>query len=84
MACRTGCRTQDHATWGECARAAEIQIDNHGLAGFRGVEKDKDRRLTAYADLRKEGLQPASTTWKDVRATYEDGGKRPTEVTTSG
>lgn len=80
MSCRSGCKTQDHGSWGECARAAAIQIDRHGLAGHRDAEKDKDKRLTAYADLRKDGLQPRSTRWSDVRATYETGGVTPTEV----
>lgn len=84
MGCRSGCRTKDHQSWGACARAAEIQIDRHGLAGHRGAEKDKEKRLTEYADLRKDGLQPKSTTWKDVRQTYETGGTKPTEVNPSG
>lgn len=80
MACRTGCPTQDHASWGDCARAADIQIDRHALAHSRLAEKDKDRRLDSYASLRKDGLQPRSTTWSDVRDTYETGGTKPTEV----
>lgn len=26
--CRSGCRTQDHASYGECLRSAGIQIGN--------------------------------------------------------
>lgn len=81
MTCRSGCASQDHQSWGECARAAAIQIDRHGLKGFRGVERDKDRRLESYADLRKDGVQPKSTAWKDVRRAYEKGGVRPSTVT---
>jgi hypothetical protein len=33
--CRTGCPTKDHATWGECVRAARIQIDRAALAESR-------------------------------------------------
>lgn len=33
--CRTGCPSKDHATWGECARAAAIQIDRAALAAAR-------------------------------------------------
>jgi hypothetical protein len=33
--CREGCRTQDHATWGECVRAAKIAIDRTALARGR-------------------------------------------------
>lgn len=84
MSCRSGCPTQDHGSWGACARAAQIQIDRHGLAGHRGAERDKDRRLESYADLRKDGVQPRSTKWKDVRKAYEVGGVKHSEVNPSG
>jgi hypothetical protein len=29
--CRTGCDTQDHATYGECLQAASISIDRTSL-----------------------------------------------------
>jgi hypothetical protein len=77
--CRSGCPTKNHATWGECARAAEIQIDKHGLQN-RNLELDKDRRLTRYADARKVGLQPKSTRWQHVREAFETGGVAPTPV----
>lgn len=81
MACRTGCREGNHRSWGECARSANLQIDRHALAGHRNAEQDKDRRLNAYASLRKAGVQPKSTDWKDVRAAEENGGVPPTKVT---
>lgn len=79
MACRSGCRTQDHESWGACAKAAGIQIDRHSLK-HGGVEKDKDRRLTRYADARSSGLQPRSTKWSDIRAAEEKGGVPHTPV----
>lgn len=72
--CRTGCPTQDHATWGECARAAVIQIDNHSLKVDLRLEKDKDRRLDRYASLRKHRVQPRNTAWKNIRDAEERGG----------
>lgn len=77
--CRAACPTKDHKTWGECARAADIQIDKHGLK-HRNIEKDKDRRLTRYADARKQGLQPKNTTWRHVRDAFETGGVTPTPL----
>ena len=79
MTCRTGCPTGGHSTWGECARAANIQIDKHGLQ-HRDVEKDKDSRLSRYQDARQQGLQPASTSWRDVRSAFETGGVPETPV----
>lgn len=38
-ACRDGCPTKDHATWGDCARAARIQVDRAALAAGRLDEK---------------------------------------------
>lgn len=29
--CRQGCPTRDHHDWGDCARAARIQIDREAL-----------------------------------------------------
>lgn len=74
MNCRTACLAPGtHRTWGECARAAAIQIDRHGLQSS-GEEKDKDRRLGRYEDARRQGLQPKNTTWKHVRDAFENGG----------
>jgi hypothetical protein len=72
--CRTGCRTKDHRTWGECARAARLQIDGYSLVVDTRLDQDKDRRLGTYAALRKEGLQPKTTSWYDVRRAENDGG----------
>ena len=74
--CRSGCRTQNHSTWGECARAARLQIDRHAISpnNSRILDRDKDTRLTRYANLRKAGLQPATTSWSDVRRAENDGG----------
>lgn len=64
MACRTGCLSQDHGSWGECARAAAIQIDRHALASTSDarLEKRKDRTLARYRDMRRSGLQPEAPT----------------------
>lgn len=75
MSCRTGCPTPgSHESWGACARASDLQIDKHALAGHRPAELDKDKRLTRYAEARSQGLQPRSTGWSDVRRSFEDGG----------
>lgn len=74
MACRSGCPSPgSHESWGACARAAELQVDKHGLQN-RNVELDKDRRLSRYEDARRQGLQPKNTEWKNIRAAFETGG----------
>ena len=62
--CRSGCKTQDHANWGECARAANLSITNEVVS--KDI-KNTDRELSAYRDARKLGIQPASTKMKDIQ-----------------
>jgi len=70
VTCRSGCPTQDHVSWGACARDMGLQIGDLG----RGVAAATDRRLTAYADARRQGLQPPSTKLADSRATLRMAG----------
>lgn len=84
MACRSGCPTKDHATWGECARAARFQIDRHALTHSLRAERDKDRRLATYEQARRDGLQPRTTQWADVRDCLETGGVEKTPVAAPG
>lgn len=62
--CRSGCPTQDHESWGDCARASNIGITNEVVAGSI---KNTDKELSAYRDARKLGIQPASTKMKDIQ-----------------
>jgi len=62
--CRSGCRTQDHASYGDCLRDANIGVSNEGAAT---AIKTTDRELSAYRDARKLGIQPASTKMKDIQ-----------------
>ena len=65
MACRTGCPTQDHANWGECARAANFSITDP-LAN--AVSKQANTELNAYRSARQQGIQPRSTKLHDIKA----------------
>lgn len=62
--CRSGCKTQDHANWGECAKAANFSITDP-LAS--AVSKQANAELGAYRDARKLGIQPASTKMADIQ-----------------
>lgn len=70
MACRSGCPTQNHANWGECARRSGLQVGDLG----QGVGRATDRRLNAYASARGLGLQPPSTKLADSQATMQAAG----------
>ncbi len=63
--CRSGCKTQDHANWGECARAANFSITDP-LAN--AVSKQANSELNAYREARKQGIQPRSTKMHDIKA----------------
>lgn len=71
--CRSGCSTQDHASWGECARAANLKIAYCQSAAGKDytLQKRHDAELDAYAEARKGGLQPAGTKMSQVRKAVE-------------
>lgn len=63
MACREGCKTKDHATYGECLKSARAGVI-WGAAQRRNTEKE----LQSYRDARKSGVQPSGTTHKSIDA----------------
>lgn len=64
MACRTGCRTKDHASYHECLRNAGVRTylasPSKGLDGT--AQKRWDKELAAYRAARRQGIQPDGTT----------------------
>jgi hypothetical protein len=64
MTCRSGCPTKTCGSYAACLRQMGLQLGDLG----RGVAARTDRRLTAYADARAQGLQPASTRLADSLA----------------
>lgn len=71
MACRTGCTTQDHATWGDCLRASNIQMStgdaNGSLVSGGWTNKKWDNELKLYRDARAQGIQPEGTSTAKIR-----------------
>jgi hypothetical protein len=74
MACRSGCRTRDHANYHECLRDAGVRTylasPSRGLDGT--AQKNWDRELHLYREARRQGIQPDGTT----RAKIEDAVRR--------
>lgn len=65
--CRSGCKTQDHATWGECARAANLRVAYCGIGGGDATaQKNWDQDLSLYRQARAQGIQPDGTTRNKV------------------
>ena len=73
MACRSACPTPGvHRSWGECARAANIQVGD--LMNATG-QKSWDRELNLYRSAREQGIQPASTKTADIRQALDASDK---------
>lgn len=70
--CRSGCATKRHASFGECARAANIQIGD--LMNATG-QKRWDRELDLYRSAREQGIQPASTRTADIHRALDASDK---------
>lgn len=73
MACRTGCITQDHTTYGQCLRAASLRVGwaKSHLGIDRTREKNKNAELDFYQEARMAGIQPATTKTPDIRRAFE-------------
>lgn len=68
MACRSGCPTQDHGSWSECARSANIRVGAVMNSPRQAEFEQTKRELAAYRELRKDGIQPAGTTMAKIDA----------------
>lgn len=60
-ACRTGCKTKDHESWGACARASELQVNAVMASPLKEVFEVTNRELPAYKRLRAQGIRPEGT-----------------------
>ena len=75
MTCSYSCPTPGaHTTWGECIRAKRLQI---GDLKYHDVNRRGERDLQAYADARRQGIQPSgierSAVDRAVRISESDG-----------
>lgn len=83
MACRSGCPTQDHATYGECCRSVHF-------SPWYSYDSQKGRawdgELAEYRAARRDGIQPATTKSADIRAAVEVSrlADKPFNATTGG
>lgn len=62
MACRSGCKTQDHSSYGECARAASIKVGATVASNNSEMFSQTKRELKDYRAARAQGIQPEATT----------------------
>lgn len=63
MACRTGCKEQNHDSYAECLRAGALRVAYCDSSSGRDAtaQRQWDRDLALYKDARAQGIQPSST-----------------------
>jgi hypothetical protein len=68
VSCTSGCRTQDHRSYGECLRAKATKTylasPSKGLDGT--AQKRWDAELNRYREARRQGIRPDGTTMAKV------------------
>jgi hypothetical protein len=65
--CRTGCATQNHRSYAECARGLQL---NAGL-DLSFSQKSWDAELSAYRSARSQGIRPDGTTMPKIQQALE-------------
>ena len=65
MACRSGCLTKNHSSYGECARSATISIGSVASTQSEMFSNTK-KELKDYRTARSYGIQPEATTSKKI------------------
>jgi hypothetical protein len=63
MACSAGCPTQNHESWGQCVRSKRLHIQDMWAHAFN---QGQNKAVDGYVAAREQGIQPASTSPKDV------------------
>ena len=71
MDCRAGCKEQNHSTYAECLRAANVRPAATMNSSFQGYYTDTKNELSAYRTARANGIQPEGTTITKIRAAEE-------------
>ena len=79
MACTTACPTQTCPSYGACLRRKGLSVmglESTNASFTREASRKWDNELDAYSAARKEGLQPQTTSMKDI-----DAAKRAADAT---
>lgn len=70
MACRSGCKTQDHDSYTACLQDAGVgtYLIRASMGECGTAQKKWDRELESYRQARREGIQPDGTKQKKIDA----------------
>ena len=65
--CRSGCKTQSHASYSECLQSANVRVTATINSPMQFAWEKTKQDTAAYAAARANGIQPAGTTLEKVR-----------------
>lgn len=68
MACRSGCREQNHKSYAECLRSATPRVAYCNSSNGWDFSKQKrwQSELDAYKSAKAEGIQPSGTDMRSI------------------
>lgn len=66
--CRSGCKTKNHKSWGECARAARVAVWGPNHETYVAGDAEVDLYDRAWAD----GLNPENVDRESVMKAYRE------------
>jgi hypothetical protein len=81
--CTTGCKTQDHASYGECLRSNTPSVRNstQSKSGLYSMEQRNAQEISEYKAARAQGIQPAGTKLHQIRNAVEQSRKADAALT---
>ena len=65
--CRSGCPTQNHASYAECLREANVTVTAVTNSPLQGMYEKTKTDLNAYKTARANGIQPEGTSLEKIR-----------------
>ena len=81
--CTSGCKTKDHASYGECLRSNTPSVRNstQSTSGLYSMERHNAQEINEYKAARAQGIQPAGTKLHQIRNAVEQSRKADTALT---
>ena len=79
--CTSGCLTQDHATYGECLKSKAPRVTTADTRkGDYAFRSNWNQEIKEYRDARRQGIQPKTSSLKDIRQAVSASQKLDTPV----
>ena len=81
--CTSGCKTKDHASYGECLRSNTPNVRNstQSTSGLYSMERHNALEINEYKAARAQGIQPAGTKLHQIREAVAQSQKSDTALT---